>query len=100
MRHRHPHFVKLVEKGDFAAAAAKIRETNSLPAICGRVCPQESQCEEICNLKKASGVAVAIGNLERFVSDFERLGGGAVLPRSPAADGPQGRRRRAPVRPG
>ena len=82
-----PSFVKLVEKGDFAAAAAKIREANSLPAICGRVCPQESQCEESCHLKKASGVAVAIGNLERFVSDSERLGGGAVLPQLPPPTG-------------
>ncbi len=75
-----PSFVKLIEKGDFAASTAKIREANSLPAICGRVCPQETQCEETCNLKKASGVPVAIGNLERFVSDFERREGGIALP--------------------
>ena len=82
-----PTFVKLVEKGEFAAAAAKIREANSLPAVCGRVCPQETQCEERCNLRKASGVAVAIGNLERFVSDEERRNGGAVLPPRPAPTG-------------
>jgi glutamate synthase (NADPH) small chain len=82
-----PTFVKLVEKGDFAAAAAKIRQANSLPAICGRVCPQETQCEEKCLLKKASGVAVAIGNLERFVSDAESLGGGAVVPTLPPPTG-------------
>jgi len=82
-----PTFVKLVEKGEFAAAAAKIREANSLPAVCGRVCPQETQCEESCNLRKASGVAVAIGNLERFVSDHERREGGAVLPKLPAPTG-------------
>ena len=70
-----PSFIKLVEKGDFAAAAAKVREANSLPAVCGRVCPQETQCEETCHLRKASGVAVAIGNLERFVSDYERREG-------------------------
>jgi glutamate synthase (NADPH/NADH) small chain len=75
-----PTFIKLVEKGEFAAAAAKIREANSLPAICGRVCPQETQCEETCHLKKATGVAVAIGNLERFVSDRERGGGGPAVP--------------------
>ncbi|MDH4198008.1 MAG: dihydropyrimidine dehydrogenase, partial [Candidatus Aminicenantes bacterium] len=46
-----PSFVKLVEKQDFAASVRKIRETNSLPAVCGRVCPQETQCEELCNLK-------------------------------------------------
>jgi glutamate synthase (NADPH/NADH) small chain len=75
-----PSFIKLIEKGDFAASAAKIREANSLPAICGRVCPQETQCEETCNIRKASGVPVAIGNLERFVSDFERREGGIALP--------------------
>ncbi|MCX6570910.1 MAG: NADPH-dependent glutamate synthase [Candidatus Aminicenantes bacterium] len=75
-----PSFIKLIEKGDFAASAAKIREANSLPAVCGRVCPQETQCEETCNLRKASGVPVAIGNLERFVSDFERRKGGIDLP--------------------
>jgi glutamate synthase (NADPH/NADH) small chain len=84
-----PTFVKLVETGDFAAAAAKVREANSLPAVCGRVCPQETQCEETCHLRKASGVPVAIGNLERFVSDREREGGGAVLPPPPT---PTGRR--------
>ncbi len=77
-----PTFVKLVEKGEFAAAAAKVREANSLPAVCGRVCPQETQCEETCQLRKATGVPVAIGNLERFVSDVERTRGGAVLSRT------------------
>jgi len=78
-----PSFIKLVEKGEFQAAAAKVREANSLPAVCGRVCPQETQCEESCNLRKASGVAVGIGNLERFVSDYERRAGGAAVPRLP-----------------
>jgi glutamate synthase (NADPH) small chain len=82
-----PTFIKLVEKGDFAAAAAKVREANSLPAVCGRVCPQETQCEETCHLRKASGVPVAIGNLERFVSDYEREHGGAVLPPPAPATG-------------
>jgi glutamate synthase (NADPH/NADH) small chain len=82
-----PTFVKLVEKGDFAAAAAKVREANSLPAVCGRVCPQETQCEELCHLRKASGVAVAIGNLERFVSDYERTNGGAAVPALPPPTG-------------
>ncbi len=82
-----PSFIKLVEKGDFAAAAARIRESNSLPAVCGRVCPQETQCEEKCLLKKASGVAVGIGNLERFVSDQERAAGGAVAPPLPPPTG-------------
>ena len=84
-----PSFVKLVERGEFAAAAAKVREANSLPAVCGRVCPQETQCEEVCHLRKATGVAVAIGNLERFVSDFERLEGSSVFP---ACAPPSGRK--------
>ena len=82
-----PSFVKLVEKGEFAAAAAKVREANSLPAVCGRVCPQESQCEEKCALRKATGVAVGIGNLERFVSDYERREGGAVVSDLPPSTG-------------
>ena len=84
-----PSFVKLVEKGDFIAAALTIKETNALPAICGRVCPQESQCEAVCNLKKAAGVPVAIGNLERFVADYERNAGEVALPKLPP---PTGRR--------
>ena len=87
MRIDIPSFIKLVEKGAFAEAAAKIREANSLPAICGRVCPQETQCEESCHLKKASGVAGGIGNLERFVSDIERREGGAALPKLPPRPG-------------
>jgi len=67
-----PSFVKLIEKRKFLESAQKLKETNSLPAVCGRVCPQETQCEELCNLKKATGTPVAIGNLERFVSDYER----------------------------
>ena len=76
-----PSFIKLIEKGDFAAGIRKIKETNSLPAICGRVCPQETQCEAVCNLKKATGVPVAIGNLERFISDIERRQGQVFIPR-------------------
>ncbi len=75
-----PSFIKLIEKGEFSESARKIKETNSLPAVCGRVCPQETQCEELCNLKKATGVPVAIGNLERFVSDYEREGGKVHIP--------------------
>jgi len=82
-----PSFVKLIEKGEFLAAAWKLKETNSLPAICGRVCPQESQCEEVCAMKKASGVPVAIGNLERFASDFERLSGTMKIPPLPPPSG-------------
>ncbi len=66
-----PGFVALVKQGDFAAAARKIKETNVLPAVCGRVCPQETQCEALCVLGK-KGDPVAIGRLERFVADYER----------------------------
>jgi glutamate synthase (NADPH) small chain len=79
-----PSFVKLIERGEFEAAARKLKETNSLPAICGRVCPQESQCEAVCNMKKACGTPVAIGHLERFAADWERTHGVYALP-TPAA---------------
>jgi glutamate synthase (NADPH/NADH) small chain len=82
-----PSFVKLIEKGDFRASVRKLKETNSLPAICGRVCPQETQCEEVCTLRKATGVAVAIGNLERFAADCERLQGEVYIPPPPADTG-------------
>ncbi len=63
-----PEFIQLVMAGDFVAADAKIKEKNSLPAICGRVCPQETQCEEVCVLARR-GQPIAIGMLERFVAD-------------------------------
>ena len=64
-----PEFIKLVAEGNFEEAYKKISETNSLPAICGRVCPQESQCEELC-VRGKKGEAVGIGRLERFVADW------------------------------
>ena len=64
-----PSFIDYVAKGEFEKALAKIREKNSLPAICGRVCPQEDQCEKVCILAKSKS-AVGIGNLERFVADW------------------------------
>ena len=64
-------FIKLVSEGDFLAASAKIKEDNMLPAICGRVCPQEEQCEAKCVVGN-KGESIAIGRLERFVADFER----------------------------
>ena len=82
-----PSFIKLIEKGDFVGSARKLKETNSLPAICGRVCPQEIQCELTCTVKKATGVSVAIGNLERFASDYERLKGEVSVPRIPPSTG-------------
>ncbi|MBI4979914.1 MAG: NADPH-dependent glutamate synthase [Spirochaetes bacterium] len=66
-----PEFIALTREGKFLAAAKKIKETNSLPAVCGRVCPQETQCEEVCVLAKRFE-PVAIGKLEMFVADYER----------------------------
>jgi len=66
-----PAFVKLIREGDFRGAIRKIKETNLLPAICGRVCPQETQCEAHCVLGKKHE-PVAIGRLERFAADWER----------------------------
>ena len=74
-----PGFIKLVEEGRFAEAARKVKQTNALPAICGRVCPQESQCEAKCVLGKKSE-SVAVGRLERFVADYERENGLVELP--------------------
>ncbi len=82
-----PFFIKLIELGKYADAARKLKETNSLPSICGRVCPQETQCEEVCNLKKATGVPVAIGNLERFAADHEREQGDVYIPTIPSSTG-------------
>ncbi len=66
-----PGFIALIAKGDFTASGKKIKETNSLPAVCGRVCPQETQCEQYCILGKKEE-PVAIGRLERFAADWER----------------------------
>ena len=67
-----PEFIALVAAGDFEGAYQKITETNSLPAVCGRVCPQEKQCESKC-VRGIKGEPVAIGRLERFVADYHRL---------------------------
>ncbi len=64
-----PEFIALVAEGKFLEAAAKIKETSALPAVCGRVCPQESQCESKC-VRGIKGEPVAIGRLERFVADY------------------------------
>jgi len=74
-----PLFIKNVAEGDFRAAARTLKDANSLPAICGRVCPQEEQCENNCVLAKR-GESVGIGRLERFVADWERDEGGVELP--------------------
>ena len=66
-----PEFIKALRQGDMPEAVGIIKKTNSLPGICGRVCPQETQCEESCALNK-KGAPVAIGRLERYVADWER----------------------------
>ena len=81
-----PEFLKLLQEGNFTAAAQKIKETNALPAVCGRVCPQESQCEAQCILGKKSQ-PVAIGCCERFAADYEREQGLAVLPKKQPSNG-------------
>jgi glutamate synthase (NADPH/NADH) small chain len=74
-----PGFIRLIQEGEFTKSIRKIWERNSLPAVCGRVCPQEIQCEEVCIVGK-KGDPVAVGNLERFVADREREQGTGELP--------------------
>ena len=74
-----PEFLKLVAERNFAEAARMLKEKNSLPAICGRVCPQEEQCEKTCVLAK-TGEPVAIGRIERFIADWEAEHGVATPP--------------------
>ena len=81
-----PAFIKLLAEGKFAESAARVKEDNALPAMCGRVCPQEVQCEEPCVLGRRAE-PVAIGNLERFVADYEREHGLGRAPDAPAAGG-------------
>ena len=81
-----PGFISLVKEGDFTGAIKKIWEKNALPAVCGRVCPQESQCEGKCIVGR-KGEPVAIGNLERFVADYERKHKKAELPEKAAPTG-------------
>ena len=77
-----PWFIRLVGEGKFIEAARKIKETNGLPAVCGRVCPQEDQCEKVCIVGK-KGEPVSIGRLERFVADYEREHGEVAVPEIP-----------------
>ena len=69
-----PEFIHYVAEGDFEAAYQKIKETNALPAVCGRVCPQENQCEKHC-VRAIKGESVGIGRLERFVADWHMKNG-------------------------
>ncbi len=81
-----PHFISYIVKGDFAGGIKKIKEKNCLPAVCGRVCPQESQCESKCVLVKKGG-EIAIGRLERFLADWEAAQGKIDLPEKPEPTG-------------
>ncbi len=82
-----PSFIKNIERGQFLAAAKVLKNTSSLPAVCGRVCPQEKQCESKCVHLKSGGKAVAIGYLERFAADFERESGNISLPEIAPSNG-------------
>lgn len=75
-----PSFIKNIERGQFLAAAKVLKNTSALPAVCGRVCPQEKQCESRCIHLKMNEPAVAIGYLERFAADYERESGQVSLP--------------------
>lgn len=82
-----PSFIKNIERGQFIAAAKVLKDTSSLPAVCGRVCPQEKQCESKCIHLKMGEQAVAIGYLERFAADYERESGNIVLPEIKSSNG-------------
>lgn len=82
-----PAFIKNIERGHFADAAKVLKMTSSLPAVCGRVCPQEKQCESKCIHLKMGKPAVAIGYLERFAADYERKSGGSSVPEIAAPKG-------------
>ncbi len=75
-----PGFINKIKEGDFMGAIHRIKETNSLPAVCGRVCPQEEQCEKVCILAK-KGQPIAIGRLERFAADYEFAHGDIIIPK-------------------
>jgi glutamate synthase (NADPH) small chain len=79
-------FIGLIQSKEYLAALGKIKESSLLPAVCGRVCPQEIQCEKLCILGK-KGDSVAIGRLERFVADFQAKHGGGELPKASAPSG-------------
>ena len=82
-----PTFIKNIERGEFLEAARVLKETSALPAVCGRVCPQEKQCESQCIHLKMGKEAVAIGYLERFAADYERESGHVSIPTVAPANG-------------
>ena len=81
-----PGFIQFIAEGDFRGAIEKLKEKNVLPAVCGRVCPQEDQCEKLCVLAKKFE-PVAIGRLERFAADWERAHGESSVPKVPRSTG-------------
>lgn len=81
-----PAFIAKIKEGDFMGAIHKIKEKNNLPAVCGRVCPQEEQCEKVCVLAK-KGQPIAIGRLERFAADYEFSQGDIRVPPAPPKTG-------------
>ncbi|MDG6222893.1 MAG: NADPH-dependent glutamate synthase [Candidatus Bathyarchaeota archaeon] len=83
-----PAFIKEIKEGNYSAAASKLKEKNSLPAVCGRVCPQENQCQELCVIGKM-GDPISIGRLERFAADYERKAGVTIPEKQP--DGATGK---------
>ena len=82
-----PGFIKNIERGEFLEAARVLKRTSALPAVCGRVCPQEKQCESKCIHLKMNEPAVAIGYLERFAADYERESGQISIPELAPANG-------------
>lgn len=82
-----PSFIKNIERGEFLNAARVLKSTSALPAVCGRVCPQEKQCESQCMHVKMGHQPVAIGYLERFTADFERESGHISLPEVAPSNG-------------
>lgn len=82
-----PSFIKNIERGQFLAAAKVLKNTSALPAVCGRVCPQEKQCESKCVHLKMNEPAVAIGYLERFAADYERQSGNISVPKCDEPNG-------------
>jgi glutamate synthase (NADPH/NADH) small chain len=81
-----PGFIRCIREGEFAAGIKKLKERNALPAVCGRVCPQEEQCEKVCVLGK-KGDPLAIGRLERFLADWEAASGAIERPETAPATG-------------
>lgn len=83
-----PKFIKNIERGEFGKAASVLKETSALPAVCGRVCPQEVQCEQKCfYVEKLNQPSVAIGYLERFAADWERESGEIAIPECAESNG-------------